>query len=97
MDTGVFHSGLIKMLVLEELKKTNINCEIFLVASSFQPDISHTPQSKRQTPTPIENIVHSDSRKKRKMTKGDKSIHITDKTIEGGPSQIPNREISLVE
>jgi CRISPR/Cas system-associated endonuclease Cas3-HD len=43
VDTSVFHSGLIKMLVLEELKKTNNNWEVFLVASSFHPDIAHTP------------------------------------------------------
>jgi hypothetical protein len=44
VDTSVFHSGLIKMLVLEELKKTNTDWEVFLVASGFQPDVAHTPQ-----------------------------------------------------
>jgi hypothetical protein len=44
VDTSVFHSGLIKMLVLEELKKTNIDWDVFLAASGFQPDVSHTPQ-----------------------------------------------------
>jgi hypothetical protein len=96
VDTSVFHSDLIKMLVLEELKKTNIYWDVFLAASGFQPDIAHTPQSKRQTPTPIEKTMHSDSRKKRKMTRGDKSIQITDKTVEGGPSQPPDSEISHV-
>jgi hypothetical protein len=32
VDTSVFHSSLIKMLVLEELKKTNINWGTFLDA-----------------------------------------------------------------
>jgi hypothetical protein len=32
VDTSVFHSGLIKMLVMEELKKTNTDWENFLVA-----------------------------------------------------------------
>jgi hypothetical protein len=41
--------------------------------------------------------VHSDSSKKRKMTRSDKSFQVTDKTIEGGPSQPPDREISHVE
>jgi hypothetical protein len=35
VDTSVFHSGLIKMLVLEELNKTNTNLEFFLAASGF--------------------------------------------------------------
>jgi hypothetical protein len=74
VDTNVFHSGLIKMIVLEELKKTNTDWDVFLVASSFQPNISHTPQSKRKTPTLVEKTVHSNSIKKRKMTRGDKSI-----------------------
>jgi hypothetical protein len=43
MDTSVFHFGLIKMLVLEKLKKTNTVWKTFLVASGFQLDIAHTP------------------------------------------------------
>jgi len=61
VDTSVFHSCLIKMLVLEELKKTNIDWDVFLDASGFQPDVSHTPQPKIQTPTPVEKSVHSKS------------------------------------
>jgi hypothetical protein len=74
VDTSFFHSGLIKMLVLEGLKKTNTVWEVFLVASGFQPNVTHTPQSKRKTPTPAEKTVHSEPRKKRKMTISDKSI-----------------------
>jgi hypothetical protein len=91
VDTSVFHSGLIKMLVLEELKKTNTLWEVFLASLGFRPDISHTPQSKIQTPTPAEKTVHSDSSKKRKMTRSDKSFQIIDKTFEGGPSQPDDR------
>jgi hypothetical protein len=96
VDTSFFHSGLIKMLVLEELKKKKSDWKVFLVASSFQQDISHKPQSKRQTPTHVEKIVHLDSSKKRKMTRGDKSIQIIDKTVDGGPTQPLYREISHV-
>jgi hypothetical protein len=95
VDTSVFHSGLIKMLVLEELKKTNTDWDAFLVASGFQPDVAHTPQSKRQTPIPAEKTVHSESSKKRKMTKRDKSIQSTDKIVEG-PSQPPDEDTSPV-
>jgi hypothetical protein len=97
VDTSVFHSGLIKMLVLEELKKTNTDWETFLAASYFQLDIAPTPQSKRQTPTPVEKTVHSDSSKKRRMTRSDKYFQATDKAEEGGPSQPPDREVSPVE
>jgi hypothetical protein len=93
VDTSVFHSGLIKMLVLEELKKTNTDWDAFLVASGFQVDVVHTPQSKRQTPISVEKIVHSKSSKKRKMAKKDKSSQSTDKISEG-PSQPPDEETS---
>jgi hypothetical protein len=95
VDTSVFHSGLIKMLVLEELKKTNTDWDAFLVASGFQPDVVHTPQSKRQTPISVENTVHSESSKKRKMAKKDKSSQSTDKISEG-PSQPLDEETSHV-
>jgi hypothetical protein len=74
-----FHSGLIKMLVMEELKKTNTDYENFLAASDFQLDIAPTPQSKRQTPTPVEKIMHLDSSKKRRMTRSDKYFQATNK------------------
>jgi hypothetical protein len=74
VDTSVFHFVLIKMLVLEELKKTNIDWDVFLAASGFHPNVAHTPQSKRKKPTPTENIMHLESSKKRKMTRRDNSI-----------------------
>ena len=82
VDTNVFHYGLIKMLVLEDLKKTNTDWDAFLDTSGFQQYVSHTPQSKRHTHIPIEKTVHSESSKKRKMTKRDKSILYTNKSIE---------------
>jgi hypothetical protein len=35
MDTSVFHSGLIRMLVMEELKKRNIFWEQFIVSANL--------------------------------------------------------------
>jgi hypothetical protein len=93
VDTNIFHSGLIKMLVLEELKKTNSDWDAFLVASGFQPDVVNTPQTKRKTPTSVENIVHTESSKRRKMVKKDKSSQSTDKIGEG-PSQPLDEETS---
>ena len=68
------------MLVMEALKKTNIDWENFLTTSHFQLDISPTPQSKRQTPTHVKKSVHSDSSKKRRMIGSDKYFQVTNKT-----------------
>jgi hypothetical protein len=59
VDTSVFHSGLIKMLVMEELRKTNTHWEKFLTSSQFQLNITPTPQSKIQSPTHVERTMCS--------------------------------------
>jgi hypothetical protein len=46
VDTSVFHSGLIRMRVMEELKKRNISWEQFIISTNMQLDIASTPQSK---------------------------------------------------
>jgi hypothetical protein len=46
LDTSVFHSGLIRMLVMEELKKINLSWEQFIVSANLQLDIASTPQSR---------------------------------------------------
>jgi len=43
VDTSVFHSGLIKMLVIEELRKKNTDWETFLTSSQFQLNVAPTP------------------------------------------------------
>jgi hypothetical protein len=45
VDTSVFHSGLIRMLVMEELKKRKIPWEQFIIFAHMQLDIASTPQS----------------------------------------------------
>jgi hypothetical protein len=35
VDSSVFHSGLIRMLVMEELKKRNISWEQFIVSANM--------------------------------------------------------------
>jgi hypothetical protein len=35
VDTSVFHSGLIRMLVMEELKKINLTWEQFIVSTNL--------------------------------------------------------------
>jgi hypothetical protein len=74
VERSVFHSGLIKMLVLEELKNIDSDWDTFLTSSGFQSDIVNTPQTKRRTPTSAERVVHTESSKRRKIIKEDKAI-----------------------
>jgi hypothetical protein len=43
VDSSLFHSGLIRMLVFEELGKKKISRENFLVTSHFKMDPTPTP------------------------------------------------------
>jgi hypothetical protein len=45
VDTSMFHSRLIRMLVSEELGKEDISWEQFVISSHFKLDIVATPQS----------------------------------------------------
>jgi hypothetical protein len=45
VDSSLFHSGLIKMLVSEELGKKEISWEHFVVTYHFKLDQVSTPQS----------------------------------------------------
>jgi hypothetical protein len=47
---SLFHSGFIKMLVMEELKKRNIPWEQFIVSTHMHLDIASTPPSRMQSP-----------------------------------------------
>jgi hypothetical protein len=91
VDTNVFHSSLINMLVMEELRKTNIDWEKFLSSSQFQLYVSPTPQSKIQSPTSVERTVHSEASKKKRVIMSDKVVRATYEVELGGPSQPPNR------
>jgi hypothetical protein len=67
VDTSVFHSGLIRMLVMEELKKMNISWEQFIVSANMQLDIASTPQSRMQIPFPSSSVSPTRTSKKRKI------------------------------
>jgi hypothetical protein len=66
VDTSVFHSGLIRMLVMEELKKRNIPWEQFIISAHMQLDIASTPQSKMQSPFPSTSVAPAGTSRKRK-------------------------------
>jgi hypothetical protein len=46
VDKSFFQSGLIRMLVMEELKKRNIASENFISYAHLQLNVSPTPQYK---------------------------------------------------
>jgi hypothetical protein len=52
MDTSIFHFRLIRMLVVEELRKRNIPSEQFIVSAHMKLDIASTHQSNIQSPMP---------------------------------------------
>ena len=51
VDSSLFHSGLIRMLVSEELGKKEISWENFVVTYHFKLDPSPTPQSQIVVPS----------------------------------------------
>jgi hypothetical protein len=67
VDTSFFHSGLIRMLVMEELKKRNISWEQFIVFANMKLDIASTPQSRMQIPFPSSSVSQVETSKKRKI------------------------------
>jgi hypothetical protein len=66
VDTSVFHLGLIRMLVMEELKKINLTWEQFIVSANLQLDVAPTPQSRVQSPLPASSVAQIETSKKRK-------------------------------
>ena len=66
VDTSIFHSGLIRMLVVEELRKKNISWEHFIIVAHMKLDIATTPQSQVPSPFPSTSAAPTGSNKKRK-------------------------------
>jgi hypothetical protein len=66
VDSSLFHSGLIRMLVSEELVKKEILWEHFVVNSHFKLDLAPTPQSQRASPfSPTSTSKVGTSRKRK--------------------------------
>ena len=66
--SSLFHSGLIRMLVFEELGKKEISWEHFVVSSHFKLDLSSTPQSQKASPLSPTNDSKAGTSRKRKGT-----------------------------
>jgi hypothetical protein len=65
-STSFFHSGLIRMLVMEDLKKRKIAWEKFIYSPHLQLNVAPTPQSKVQIPLQGDSVFHTETSKKRK-------------------------------
>jgi hypothetical protein len=87
VDASFFHLGLINMLVMEELRKKNMDWEAFISSSHFQLNVAPTPQSKMKIPLHIDKTVNSEVNKKRKSTKNARDDKSTKDNEAGGPSQ----------
>ena len=66
----VFHFGLIKLLVLEELKKTNKDWNTFIFLANYDPKVIFTPSKKVSSATKPQVTPLESSRKR----KGHKEI-----------------------
>jgi hypothetical protein len=67
-EPSLFHFSLIKLLVLEELRKRNQDWEVFVASSQIAVDSLNNPQSMRDTPSSVANTttyVHQSFVKKR--------------------------------
>jgi hypothetical protein len=66
VDSSLFHSGLIKMLVSQELGKKEISWDHFVVTSHFNLDLAPTPQSKKASPLSPTSSTKAGTGRKRK-------------------------------
>ena len=67
VDSSLFHSGLIIMLVSEEFGKKDISWEHFVVTSHFRLDIAPTPQSQRASSLSPTSATKAGTSRKRKV------------------------------
>ena len=53
-ENSLFHFGLIKLLVLEELKRKDLDWEAFLLSTGFSVEVVGSPHAKKKTPSPLQ-------------------------------------------
>jgi hypothetical protein len=96
MDTSIFYSGLIRMLVSEEMRKMNIPWEQFIVSAHMKLEIASNPQSKIQIPLPSTSTAPTGTNKKRKskaLTQ-DQEVIKEDEELEKEAYHSPQRDLS---
>jgi hypothetical protein len=90
---SMFHFGLIKLLVLEELKKTNKELYSFLSSIGFGMEVHGTPKTKKSTPVKSGKTMQSSSIIPKKTKKKDKEhIPATIETPEASTKTISRKE-----
>jgi hypothetical protein len=66
VDSSLFHYGLIRMLVSEELGKKDISWDHFVVTSQFKLDLASTPGSQKESPLSPTSATKAGTSRKRK-------------------------------
>jgi hypothetical protein len=69
IEHNVFHFGLIKLLVLEELRKTNGEWDSFFSTIGFSPEATSSPPSKRSTLSTSDKAASGGAKRKRSKGK----------------------------
>jgi hypothetical protein len=67
VDSSLFHSGLIIMLVSKELRKKEISWENFAITSYFKLDLVSIPQSHKSSPLSPTSSTKARTSRKRKV------------------------------
>jgi hypothetical protein len=94
--TSSFHSGLISMLVLEELKKWNIPWEQFIFSTHMKLDIDLNSQLKMENPLPYTSTapVGTSRKRKRKSSTQDQEVIKETEETEREAYHSPQRDFS---
>jgi hypothetical protein len=93
VDSSLFHSGLIRMLVSEELGKKEISWEHFVVTSHFKMDPTPTPQSQIAGPSSLTSTKAGINKKR----KGRAPISEINKQVREAEEEVcpsPHRDFS---
>jgi hypothetical protein len=96
VDSSLFHSGLIRMLVSEELGKKEISWEHFVVTSHFKLDLASTPQSQKASPLSPTSATKAGTSRKRK-SRASVQVSEVSKQVTGAEEEVcpsPQRDFS---
>ena len=90
VDSSLFHSGLIRMLVYEELGKKYISWEHFVVTAHFKLDLAPTPQSQKASTLSPTNTSKVGTSRKRKGRAPIQVLDISKQVIEAEEEVCPS-------
>jgi hypothetical protein len=95
VDSSLFHSGLIRILVSKELGKKDISWEHFVVTSHFKLDLAPTPQSQREISLSPTSATKAGTRRKRKGRAPIQVSEVNKQVIEAEEEVCPSPHIDF--